>query len=65
MSKRRLAGLYFPNDNPDVATNKLMRWVYRCPQLMEELKKSEYRRSQKILTAAQLKLFGWYIGDPG
>ena len=39
-SKAELAMLYFPDSDPHVAVNHLMRWIYKCKPLMDDLNKT-------------------------
>ena len=43
-SKAELAMLYFPDSDLHVAVNHLMRWVYNCKPLMDDLNKTGYRK---------------------
>lgn len=64
MTKSELSLLYFPGSTPEVATNRLMRWVYGCSPLMEELEAAGYHRPQKLLTSRQVSLIFSHLGDP-
>ena len=80
MSKSELALLYFPTITmqtsrylvgtfvelitPESATNRLMRWIYSCPPLLQELEATGYHRSQKLLTSRQVALIVAHLGVP-
>ena len=63
-SKQELAMLYFPDSDPRIATNHLMRWINRCPPLLEALAKLHYRRSAKFFTTTQVTMIMEYLGEP-
>ena len=43
----------------------LSRWIYRCPELVDELKKiSPYFYKKKELSKKEVKLIIQYLGDP-
>lgn len=63
-SKQELAMLYFPDSDPRIATNHLMRWINRCPPLLEALSKLHYRRSAKFFTTTQVTMIMEYLGEP-
>ncbi len=64
MSKSELALLYFPTITPESATNRLMRWIYSCSPLLQELEATGYHRSQKLLTSRQVALIVAHLGVP-
>lgn len=64
MKKSELALLYFPLSNPETAIRHLMRWIKLCTQLVESLRATGYRTSQKVFTARQVALILEYLGDP-
>ena len=55
-SKAELAMLYFPDSEPKVAVNHLMRWVYKCKPLMDDLNKTCYSKQAKYLLAQQVRM---------
>lgn len=63
-SKQELAMLYFPDSDPRIATNHLMRWINRCLPLLEALAKLHYRRSAKFFTTTQVTMIMEYLGEP-
>lgn len=64
MMKSELALLYFPHSNPKAATRRLMRWINLCSQLVESLRTTGYRTSQKVFTSRQVTLIFEYLGAP-
>ena len=64
--KSELANLYFPNLRPEIASQKLKRWIRKCKALFEELTKEEfgYRVTDKNYTAREVKLIVYYLGEP-
>lgn len=63
-SKQDLAMLYFPDNDPHIATNHLMRWITNCPPLVEHLRKTHYRRNSKYFIAHQVRVIVEYLGEP-
>ena len=47
-SKAELAMLYFPDSDPHVAVNHLMRWIYGCKPLMETSTRPATENRQNI-----------------
>ena len=64
--KSELAMMYFPRLRPEIALQKLKRWIRKCKALFEELTKEEfgYRSSDKNYTAREVKLIVYYLGAP-
>ncbi|MCI6461363.1 MAG: DUF4248 domain-containing protein [Prevotella sp.] len=65
MKRRELAMMYFPMKRESEARRILSRWIYRCPELVEELKKISstfYKRRE--LSNKEVKLIIQYLGDP-
>lgn len=64
--KSELAVLYFPGLRPEIALQKLKRWIKKCKTLPEELTKEEYgyRLADKNYTAREVKLIVYYLGEP-
>ena len=65
MKRRELAMRYFPMKSEAEARRILSRWIYRCPELVEELKKISstfYKRRE--LSKKEVKLIIQYLGDP-
>ena len=63
-TKQELALLYFPDSDPDVARAHLMRWIVRCTQLYEQLKKSRYNKSCKEFNPLQVSYIFFHLGEP-
>lgn len=64
--KSELAMMYFPYLRPEIALQKLKRWIRKCKTLLQELTKEEYgyRASDKNYTAREVKLIVHYLGEP-
>ena len=63
-SKAELAMLYFPDSEPKVAVNHLMRWIYKCKPLMDDLNKTCYSKQAKYLLAQQVRMVVEHLGEP-
>ena len=63
-TKQELALLYFPDSDPDVERAHLMRWIVRCTQLYEQLKKSGYNKSCKEFNPLQVSYIFFHLGEP-
>ncbi|MDD5821883.1 MAG: DUF4248 domain-containing protein [Prevotella sp.] len=64
-TKKELALAYFPDvTDPHIATNRLMRWIVRNTELMEELRKHGYQKNFRFFTPAQVRLIVYYLGEP-
>ena len=63
-SKAELAMLYFPDSDPHVAVNHLMRWVYKCKPLMDKLNKTGYSKQAKYLLTQQVRMVVEHLGEP-
>ena len=47
------------------ARRMLSRWIYRCPDLVDELKKiSPYSYNKQELSKKEVKLITQHLGDP-
>ena len=65
MKRSELAMRYFPMKSEAEARRMLSRWIYRCPELVDELKKiSPYFYKKKELSKKEEKLIIQYLGDP-
>ncbi len=62
--KSELALLYFPKLESDSAVRKLMRWIKRCTDLMDELLKLNYQPVNKAFSAREVRLIVFYLGEP-
>ena len=60
ISKHDLAHEFFP----DVAVNHLMRWINRCPPLVEKLRACGYRTKKRYFSPVQREIIYDFIGDP-
>ena len=47
ISKHDLAHEFFPDAERHVAVNHLMRWINRCPPLVEKLRACGYRTKKR------------------
>ena len=56
--------LYFPDSDPHVAVNHLMRWIYKCKPLMDKLNKTGYSKQAKYLLAQQVRMVVEHLGEP-
>lgn len=64
-TKKELALAYFPDvTDPHIATNRLMRWIVRNTELMEELRKHGYQKNFRFFTPVQVRLIVYYLGEP-
>ena len=63
-SKQELAMLYFPDSDPRIATNHLMRWINRNQSLLQELHATGYYNHSKFFTTRQVCAILDYLGDP-
>ena len=65
MKRTELAMRYFPMKSEAEARRWLSRWIYSCPELVDELKKiSPYFYKKKELSKKEVKLIIQYLGDP-
>lgn len=62
--KSELAHLYFPELEIKSAVRRLMRWITRCTDLMEELLKVNYQPRSQIFSAKEVRLIIFYLGEP-
>ncbi len=64
-TKAELARKYFPEArSTSVATHHLMRWINRCPELMEQLHGLHYVTTQRLFSPLEVKLIIQYLGEP-
>ena len=64
MKRTELAMKYFPMKSEAEARRMLSRWIYRCPELVDEFKKiSPYFYKKKELSKKEVKLIIQYLGD--
>ena len=65
MKRRDLAQQYFPESSPRAAVKGLLRWIDNCPELVAALEKLNIPFRHKInLTARQVRIIMYYLGDP-
>ena len=64
MSKSELAMAYAPCLTPQSAVNRLMVWIRHNPELTEALRRTGYRKQQKLLTSLQVRTIFNYLGEP-
>ena len=65
MKRRDLAQQYFPESSPRAAIKGLLRWIDNCPELVAALEKLNIPFRHKInLTARQVRIIMYYLGDP-
>ena len=65
MKRRDLAQQYFPESSPRAAVKALLRWIDNCPELVAALEKLNIPFRHKInLTARQVRIIMYYLGDP-
>ena len=65
MKRSELAMRYFPMKSEAEARRMLSRWIYRCPELVDEFKKiSPYFYKKKELSKKEVKLIIKHLGDP-
>lgn len=64
-AKSELALCYFPDTlSIHTATNHLMAWIRRCPELTERLMATGYHKMAKYFTPRQVALIVEYLGEP-
>ncbi len=63
-TKQELALLYFPDATPAVASAHLMRWILRCPELLDQLRRSGYNKHDKAFTPIQVSHIVRFLGEP-
>lgn len=64
MSKSELAMAYAPTLTTQGAVNRLMDWIHHNPELIESLKRTGYRKHQKLFTSLQVRIIFDYLGEP-
>jgi|GEM_PF-26128 len=64
MSKTELALLYFPNVSPANALRSFMRLINSHPYLIGELKKTNYKKHNHVLTPRQISCIIQHLGEP-
>ena len=64
LTKSQLAWQFSPELSQSGALNRLHRWIHGDQELLNALRATGYRDSQRVLTAKQLALIYEYIGTP-
>ena len=62
--KCELAEAYAPAISPASALNRLSKWIKFNSELDEALRRTGYRRTQKVFTSRQVGLIFRYLGRP-
>jgi hypothetical protein len=62
--KSELAQAYAPDITTGAALNRLAQWIKTNSHLMEALKQTDYRPSQRMFTSRQVALIFEYLGEP-
>lgn len=63
--KSELAMLYFPDFGPHAALQHLRRWILRCTELHEALKKTGYTGTgTHYFLRKEVELIVHYLGEP-
>lgn len=64
MTKKQLAVAYSPELSIGGAINRLRRWLHYNKALMEELRLTNYRETQHLLTSRQVEIIIRHLGEP-
>jgi hypothetical protein len=64
MKKWELAQMYKPEIQRKSAVDGLTDWINGCPDLLRELRATNYNPRSKVLTAVQVELITFYLGKP-
>jgi hypothetical protein len=64
MKKWELAQMYRPGIQRKSAVDGLTNWINGCPDLLRELRATNYNPRSKVLTAVQVELITFYLGKP-
>ena len=62
--KSELAMLYFPNNAPHVALNRLNAWIRRCTPLFNALSDCYQSPHAKFFSPKAVRLIIDYLGEP-
>lgn len=62
--KSELAMLYFPGAAPEVAANRLRRWIIQTKGLLHELRPTGYPSRAHFFSPIQVGIIVKYIGEP-
>lgn len=63
-SKQELALCYFPDSEPKVAVNRLIRWITRNKELMAELENTGYSKNLRTFSPRQVRAIVRILGEP-
>lgn len=63
-TKKALALLYFPESKSRTATNHLLAWIKRCPDLWHELQEMGYNKNAKLFTPREVRAIVHHLGEP-
>ena len=63
VTKKELALRYFPDSDPHVAVNHLIRWIKGCQPLVDDLNATHLSRWAKSYSPKQVALIEKYIGE--
>ena len=63
-AKAELALLYQPDSMPESAVKTLNRWIKRCPELNEELKRLRYNPHRHTFLKNEVSVITKYLGEP-
>lgn len=61
---KEFATLYFPNIAPASASIRLKQWILTFPEVVANLEKTGYQRTQRILTPRQRDIIVSAFGSP-
>ena len=63
-TKTELAQLYSPGREPAAALQNLYRWMRKCTDLSEELRKSGYDKYRHSFLKREVEIIHNHLGDP-
>lgn len=64
MGKSELAMAYAPHLTVQGAVNRLNEWIRHNADLAEDLRRTGYRKRQKLFTSLQVRTIISYLGEP-
>ena len=62
--KAELALLYQPSNTPNSAVKTLVRWINRCPMLVDELKSMNYNPRRHTFLKPEVEAIVRHLGTP-
>ena len=62
--KAELAMLYFPHSTPNVAVNRLSRWIKNIPELYVALQRCNVGKNSHFYSRQQVDLIFQYLDEP-